>query len=64
MIFFIYLGMVHSFPIMADEEEYNEDTDHVVGVNSFRHVFSRHETMIVVLSCFTCYEQSDWPKRS
>lgn len=43
MIFFIYLGMVHSFPIMADEEEYNEDTDHVVGVNSFRHVFSRHK---------------------
>ena len=43
MIFFIYLGMVNSFPIMADEEEYNEDTDHVVGVNSFRHVFSRHK---------------------
>lgn len=43
MILFIYLGMVNSFPIMEDEEEYNEDNDDVVGFNSFRHVFSRHK---------------------
>lgn len=41
MIFFIYVGMVNSFPIMEEEEEYNEDTDHVI--NSFRHVLSRHK---------------------